>query len=181
MPLVLPGRRNSVTVRIILTESPKGELVVSTVLEILRETEVTLPTSLVRALERALRRERWERQKLREEGLRAQMQAASQASLARKTALRQEPVQRGSGRQEPAHQEPDLAPLGVADSGRVVRVGGDLITNNTPGRPDITSVGRARPTKPIQSVKSKIVPEPDQIQSAPPGRRRSSPLEPPGS
>jgi hypothetical protein len=40
-------------------------------------------------------------------------------------------------------------------------------------------VGQSRPTKSIQ--KSKIVPEPDQLQSAPPGRRRSSLLEPPGS
>jgi hypothetical protein len=41
-------------------------------------------------------------------------------------------------------------------------------------------IGRSpQPSKPIRSTKSKIVPEPDQIQSAPP--RRSSPLEPPGS
>jgi hypothetical protein len=109
--------------------------------------------------------------------------------------------------QEPsAHQNPvrqDSEPH-VADSGRVVRVGGgsrrpdprvvdpdphvadstqvggDLITNNTPGRPSVSMIGRSRPAKPIQSGKSKIVPEPDQIQSAPPGPRRSSLLEPPG-
>ena len=35
-------------------------------------------------------------------------------------------------------------------------------------RPEARVVGRApRPAKPIQSVKSKIVPEPDQIQSKP--------------
>jgi len=105
-----------------------------------------------------------------------------------------------------AHQNPvrqDSEPR-VADSGRVVRVGGgsrrpdprvvdpdphvagstqvggDLITNNTPGRPSVSMIGRSRPAKPIQSGKSKIVPEPDQIWSAPPGRR-SSLLEPPGS
>jgi hypothetical protein len=43
----------------------------------------------------------------------------------------------------------------------------------------VSMVGRSRPTKPMQSGKSKIVPEPDQLQSAPPGKR-SSPLEPPG-
>jgi hypothetical protein len=138
---------------------------------------------------------------VREEELRAAMQAAAQASVAQKTALhqepgRQEPMQRGSGR-----QDSDLASLVVADSGRVVRVGGgsrrpdprvadpdphvadpdphvagstqvggDLITNNTPGRPDVTAIGRSRPTKPVQSGKSKIVPEPDQLQSEPPVR-----------
>jgi hypothetical protein len=147
----------------------------STIVEILREAEVTLPVSLVQALEKALRRERQERQ-LREEGLRAAMQAAARQADSRRGAVHQ-----GSMRQQPAYQQPpvrqDSEPR-VADSGRVV-VGGDLISNNSPGRPDVTMVGRvSRPAKPIQSVKSKIVPEPDQIQSAPP--RRSSPLEPPG-
>jgi hypothetical protein len=49
----------------------------------------------------------------------------------------------------------------------------------------VTVVGRARPpamAHPVQSAKSKIVPEPDQLQSEPPGprRRSSTPLEPPG-
>jgi hypothetical protein len=89
----------------------------STVVDILREAEVTLPVSLVQALEKALRRERWERQKLREEGPRAQMQAASQASLARKMALRKEPpsVHQEPGHQEPGRQNSDLASLVVAD------------------------------------------------------------------
>jgi len=51
--------------------------------------------------------------------------------------------------------------------------------NNSPGQPVVQVVGQARPAKPIRSTKSRIAPEPDQIQSAPP--RRSSPLEPPGS
>jgi hypothetical protein len=39
------------------------------------------------------------------------------------------------------------------------------------GQPVTVAVGRARPAKPIQTVKSKIVPEPDQIQSKPPARQ----------
>ena len=113
---------------------------------------------------------------LREEGLRAAMQAVSRQTLVRKpSSAHQDPS--SPVRQEPVRQDPEPR---VADSGRVVRVGGDLITNNSAGRPDITAIGRSRPTKPMQSGKSKIVPEPDQIQSAPPGPRRSSPLEPPG-
>jgi hypothetical protein len=64
------------------------------------------------------------------------------------------------------------------------RATGEPISHNsTPGRPDVTVVGRARPSTmahPIRSAKSKIVPEPDQIQSPPPGPRRRSLLEPPG-
>ena len=56
---------------------------------------------------------------------------------------------------------------------------GAPIGNNSPGQPVVQVVGQARPAKPIRSTKSRIAPEPDQIQSAPP--RRSSPLEPPGS
>jgi hypothetical protein len=57
---------------------------------------------------------------------------------------------------------------------------GTPISNNSAGRPDVHVIGRSpQPAKPIRSTKSQIVPEPDQIQSAPP--RRSSPLEPPGS
>jgi len=113
---------------------------------------------------------------LREEGLRAAMQAAARQADSRRTARQQEPSSSTSASpvQEPVRQDSEPR---VADSGRVVRVGGDLITNNSPGRPDVTAVGRSRPTKPIQSGKSKIVPEPDLALSAPP--RRSSPLEPP--
>ena len=77
-----------------------------------------------------------------EEGLRA---AARQAD-ARRGAMRREPLGR--------RQEPIGAP----------------ITNNSPGRPEVRVVGRSRPAKPIRSAKSAIVPEPDQIQSAPPTR-----------
>jgi hypothetical protein len=90
-----------------------------------------------------------------EEGLRAAMQAASRASLARGTASRQEPMHQAPKHQEPVHQEPIGTP----------------ITNNSPGRPEVRVVGRSRPAKPIQSVKSKIMPEPDQVQSAPPVRK----------
>jgi hypothetical protein len=44
------------------------------------------------------------------------------------------------------------------------------IANNFSGRPDVHVVGRARLAKPIRSVKSRIVPEPNQVQSAPPVR-----------
>ena len=86
-----------------------------------------------------------------EEGLRA---AARQAD-ARRGAMRQEPL----GRQKPAHQQPARQePIGAP------------INNNSPGRPEVRVVGRSRPAKPIRSAKSAIVPEPDQIQSAPPTR-----------
>jgi hypothetical protein len=39
------------------------------------------------------------------------------------------------------------------------------------GQPITAVVGRARVIKPIRSVKSRIVPEPDQIQSPPPVRQ----------
>jgi hypothetical protein len=89
---------------------------------------------------------------MREEALRAAMRAASQASLARGTALRQEPV-----RQEPdpgsRRPDPSLTNHGAAY-----------------GRSEVRAVGRARPAKPIRSAKSAIVPEPDQLQSEPPVR-----------
>ena len=87
-------------------------------------------------------------------------EAASAMDFMR-AAMREEGARRADSRREPS------VPIGAP------------IANNSPGRPDVSMVGRSRPAKPIQSVKSKIVPEPDQIQSAPP--RRSSPLEPPGS
>jgi hypothetical protein len=75
---------------------------------------------------------------------------------------------------------PAAARVGSSPTG----VGAPISHNSTPGRPDVTVVGRARPSTmahPIRSAKSKIVPEPDQIQSPPPpGPRRSSLLEPPG-
>ena len=100
------------------------------------------------------------------EGLRVAMQAA----LTRQADSRRGPVHQEPG---PGSRRPDpRVGAGSSMSGP--------ISNNSPGRPDVTMVGRSpRPAKPIQSVKSRIVPEPYQIQSAPP--RRSSPLEPPGS
>ena len=44
------------------------------------------------------------------------------------------------------------------------------IGNNSPGRPVVHVVGRARAANPIRSAKSRIVPEPDQTQSTPPVR-----------
>jgi hypothetical protein len=85
---------------------------------------------------------------MREEALRA--------SLARKTtALRQEPAARQVTRQGKTGMMP---------------IGTPITNNNSSGQPEVRVVGRARPAKPIQSVKSKIVPEPDQIQSRPPVR-----------
>jgi hypothetical protein len=100
---------------------------------------------------------------MREEGLRAAMRAASQASLARKTALRQEP-----GRQEPGRQEPSTPRDPVSGN----RHPDPSLTNHgaAGGRSEVRAVGRARPAKPIRSTKSAIVPEPDQIRSAPPVR-----------
>ena len=89
---------------------------------------------------------------VREEALRAAMRAALQASLARRTASRREPM-----RQEPTpgnrRPDPSLVNHGASD-----------------GRSEVRAVGRARPAKPIRSAKSAIVPEPDQVQSAPPVR-----------
>ena len=102
---------------------------------------------------------------MREERLRAAMQAAARQADSRRGPVHQEP---GPGSRRP---DPRVG-AGSSMSGP--------ISNNSPGRPDVTMVGRSpRPAKPIQSVKSRIVPEPYQIQSAPP--RRSSLLEPPGS
>ena len=57
-------------------------------------------------------------------------------------------------------------PAGPGEAGPAV--GG---SNNSPGRPDVRVVGRSpQPAKPIRWVKSRIVPEPDQIQSATPVR-----------
>jgi hypothetical protein len=48
---------------------------------------------------------------------------------------------------------------------------GTPIGNNSPGQPVVQAIGRARVAKPIRSVKSRVVPEPDQLQSGPPTRR----------
>jgi hypothetical protein len=109
-----------------------------------------------------------------EEWLRAAMQAAAQASLAQKTALRQapgrqEPMQRGSGRQEPPSVHQRQEPSSVSGNRRP----DPSLTNYgaAGGQSEVRAVGRARPaTKPIRSAKSAIVPEPDQLQSAPPVR-----------
>ena len=64
------------------------------------------------------------------------------------------------GRQEPGRQEP----------GRQERPDATVPSNPSPPT-NVHAVGRvSHPAKPIRSVKSAIVPEPDQIQSAPPVR-----------
>ena len=81
--------------------------------------------------------------------------ALRQASLDPSKRGRQEP-----GRQEPGRQEP----------GRQERPDATVPSNPSPPT-NVHAVGRvSHPAKPIQSVKSAIVPEPDQIQSAPPVR-----------
>jgi hypothetical protein len=116
----------------------------------------------------ALSRDAGLRAILREEGLRAAMQAAARQADSRREPIRQTPAPAG---------HPDPRSVGTRSS-RPDPVG-TPITNNSSGQPEVRVVGRARPTKPMQSGKSRIVPEPDQIQSPPLGRR-SSPLEPPG-
>jgi hypothetical protein len=115
---------------------------------------------------------------LREEGLRAAMQAAARQSNLRVNSSGR--LDRSANRPNgPGEAGPVRTGSGVvspARGGSSIQVGGDLITNNTPGRPSVSMIGRSRPAKPVQSA------EPDQIWSAPPGpRRRSSPLETPGS
>jgi hypothetical protein len=165
---------------------------------------------------------------LREEGLRAAMQAAARQADSRRVPVYQEPsahqgpmrqgpmrpedVRQEPMRQEPAHQgsrsdlrvnssgrldRPAGRPNGPGEAGPVrtgsgvanpardgsstPRAAGEPVSNNSAANPDVTAIGQAREIKPAQSGKSRIVPEPDQIQSPPPGRRRSSLLEPPGS
>jgi hypothetical protein len=122
----------------------------------------------------ALERDAGLRTILREKGL----QAAMQVVTARPAGMRRTrpngpgeagPVVTGATRAGGSRQ--GASPTGA---------GTPISHNSTPGRPDVTVVGRARPAgHPIQSAKSKIVPEPDQIWSEPPGRRPSL-LEPPG-
>ena len=80
---------------------------------------------------------------MREERLRAAMQAAARQADSRRGLVHQEPGP-GSRRPDPRVVDPDPHVAGST------QVGGDLITNNTPGR-------WSRPAKPIQSGKSKIV------------------------
>jgi hypothetical protein len=61
---------------------------------------------------------------------------------------------------------------GGSSSGGLANIGVAVSDNSNPGNPSVRVVGRARPgSKPIQTAKSKIVPEPDQIQSKPPTRQ----------
>jgi hypothetical protein len=114
------------------------------------------------------------------------IQAAMREEALRASALRAAARQTASRREPSMHQKlvPVAGPArgaGAGSSGGSERVSGAPITNNnSPGRPEVRVVGRSpQPARPIRhSMKSRIVPEPDQIQSAPP--RRSSPLEPPG-
>ena len=115
---------------------------------------------------------------LREEGVRAAMQAAArQSNMRRMPPVYQDPAhQDDPARRPPLGQDPEPQ---IADSGRVVRdrgglatnnnsparpdpsshaadsnragptrVGGDFITRNPAGQPEATMVGRSRPTKP---------------------------------
>jgi hypothetical protein len=124
---------------------------------------------LTRIIMEAERASAWEF--IREEGLRAAMQAAArQADLRVRTNRPAGPGEAGPVRVGGA------SPTRAGSSKQVCSSSptgaGTPISNNSPGRPDVRVVGRSpQPTKPIQSVKSKIVPEPDQIQSAPPTRR----------
>ena len=111
----------------------------STVTRIMLEAETASAMDFMRAV-------------MGEEGLRVAMQAAARQTASRRGPVHQEP---GPGSRRP---DPRVG-AGSSMSGP--------ISNNSPGRPDVTMVGRSRPAKPIQSVKSKIVPEPDQIQSKP--------------
>jgi hypothetical protein len=110
---------------------------------------------------------------MREEELRAAMRAASQASLARRTALRQEPGRQEPGRQEPGRQEPGRQePMHQEPSASGNRRPDSSLSNHgaAGGQSEVRGLGRARPAKPTRSTKSKIVPEPDQLQSEPPVR-----------
>jgi hypothetical protein len=115
---------------------------------------MSLLTRIIMEAERASAREF-----IREEGLRAAMQAAARQANTRRASIRQEPA--------PAGQRADPRVTGRTRVGGV----GAPITNNSAGQPTVSVVGRSpRPTKPIRSMKSRIVPEPGQIQSKPPTR-----------
>ena len=108
---------------------------------------------------------------LREEGLRAAMQAAARQADSRREPIHQEPGPGGHSDPRPAGARPGRPdPIGTP------------ISNNSLGQPEVRVVGRARPSaKPIRSAKSQIVPEPDQIQSERPKPRPvTGPLEPQG-
>jgi hypothetical protein len=117
----------------------------STITRIIMEAERTSAMEFVRAL-------------MREEEMRAAMAAASQATLARKTAvLRQNP-------RHPDARPPDARSPGEGRPGSARDM--DM------SRPMAVGIGRAHPTgRPIRSAKSTIVPEPDQIKSKRPEPR----------
>jgi hypothetical protein len=114
-----------------------------------------------------------------EQAVRQSLRAALQ-ELARQGVLRVR-TNRPAGPGEAGPAGPGVAgPARVGGAGSSGGVGAP-IANNSPGRPDVRVVGRSpQPAKPIRrSMKSRIVPEPDQVQSEP-ASRRSTLLEPPG-
>jgi hypothetical protein len=113
----------------------------STVTRVIMEAEATSAREFILAA-------------MREEGLRAAMQAAARQADSRREPIHQKPVPAG-------HPDPRSAGAGPGRPDPV----GTPITNNSPGRPDVRVVGRARPAKPIRSAKSAIVSEPDQVRS----------------
>jgi hypothetical protein len=95
---------------------------------------------------------------LREEGLRAAMQAAArQGRLDRPNRPGEAGPVRVSGASPT--QSRGTSPTGATGPEQI----GTPINNNDPSRPDLSVIGRAREIKPVRSAKSKIVPEPDQI------------------
>jgi hypothetical protein len=107
---------------------------------------------------------------MREQGLRAAMQAAARQADSRRGPVHQNPGPAG-------HPDPRSA---GARSGRPDPIGAP-IANNSQGQPEVRVVGRARPAKPIRTAKSGVVPEPDQVTSRRPEPRPvTGPLEPRG-
>jgi hypothetical protein len=132
----------------------------STIVSILKETEVTLPVSLVQALEKALRRERQERQ-LREPLGRREPPTPGNRRLDPSLAVRVHPP----GAHRPDARPPNARPPEEGRPGSARDM--DM------ARPVAVGIGRAHPTgRSIQrSAKSQIVPEPDQIKSKRPEPR----------
>jgi hypothetical protein len=126
----------------------------------------------------ALRHDEGLQEILREKGLRAAMQVATSRPAMSRPAMSRPVDMRGGRVNRPAGPgEAGPVRVGPARAGSSTQfphgAGTPVSHNSTPGRPDVTVVGRARPSTmahPIRSAKSKIVPEPDQIQSAPPVR-----------
>jgi hypothetical protein len=124
----------------------------------------------------------------RDEGLRTIMrekgvQAAMQAVTTRPAGIRMRPNSPNRRPNGPGEAGPVRVGGGDAGNPRAgsARAGGafphgagaPISHNSTPGRPDVTVVGRARPSTmahPIRSAKSKIVPEPR-------ARRHTRPLD----